>query len=118
MTQARTKFLRILYITLLLNMACAAGEDEANTAYEKSKVVVFRRSRTSLDELEICSTKSGEEIHFQTTERKSMICREPNRTICGRFGGETCTCRQGSPTFLISQKKCVSNQWLRQGRSR
>ena len=42
MTQARTKFLRILYITLLLNMACAAGEDEANTAYEKSKVVVFR----------------------------------------------------------------------------
>lgn len=117
MAQARTNILRILYIILLLNVACAAGEDEGNTMYEKSKVVVFRRSRTSLDELKICSTNSGEEIYFRSIERKSMICSEPNRTICGRFGGETCTCRQGSPTYVISQKKCVSNEWLRQGRS-
>ena len=118
MARIRTDILRILYyITLLIIMACAIGEDEANTTDEKSKVVVFRSSARGPDKVEICPTKSGEESHLRSIERKSMLCSETNGTSCSRLGGETCTCRQSSPNYVISQKKCVSNEWLRQGMS-
>ena len=118
MAWIRTDILKILYyITLLIIMACAIGEDEANTTDEKSKVVVFRSSARGPDKVEICPTKSGEESHLRSIERKSMLCSETNATSCSRLGGETCTCRQSSPNYVVSQKKCVSNEWLRQGMS-
>ena len=115
MILVNSKRLYILYGTLLvLNIACLTQQ---NTQPQNSDVVltVSRGTRTESDGMLICPAKPGKELDSRYIESKTMNCSDVTVEICDQSGGARCVCQQNTPTYVVSQKRCVNNIWLRQG---
>ena len=115
MILVNSRRLYLLYGSLLvLNITCLARQ---NTQPQNSNVVltVSRGRRTESDWMYICPAKPGTELDSRYIESKTMNCSDVTDQICDQSGGARCACQLNTPTYVVSQKRCVNNIWLRQG---
>ena len=108
----------ILYgAVLVLNITCLTRQ---NTQPQNSNVIltVSRGTRTESDWMHICPAKPDTELDSRYIESKTMNCSDVTDEICDQSGGARCVCQQNTPTYVVSQKRCVNNIWLRQGKRR
>ncbi len=103
-------------ILLLLNIICPTRQ---NTEPQNSNVVltVFRGTRTDTDRVSICPVKPGMELDPRYTESKTMNCSKAKDGGCGQ-NGVSCVCLKNTATYVVSQRQCVNNFWLREGKHR
>ena len=109
----------LLYGILLLNIACPTWQ---NTEVQNSQVVltVLRGVKITTDRVHVCSAKLGLKALSRYVESETMECSENKNGLCpdnSKLTGIICRCKERSPNYIVSQRKCVSNAWLRQSKS-
>lgn len=112
MAVVRLTGLYILYATLLLlNITCPTWQ---NVESQNSDVVltVFRDTRSDTDRVHIRSAKPGAELDLRYITSKTMNC---SRDEIYAQNSHMCTCKGSSPTYVVSERQCVNNVWLRRG---
>ena len=124
MVPSWTKCIQILMV-VTLNVSNSVRLSMPNNSSSKgsSSGTVFRVSRGIQrvpDRLIVCSREVEEVRSFAESAQasKTMNC-STEVTSCSEgngFKGSHCTCKPKSPNYVASERKCVSNRWLRTGR--